>query len=62
MADRQPGTLPDIRADAGGIRFAMAPPGVPQGDRLVIRCDADDEVWVSIQRGVSNHASGPETV
>jgi hypothetical protein len=47
--DRQPGSLPDIRADAGSITFGMVPPGARRGERLVIRCDADGEVWISIQ-------------
>ena len=62
MADRRPGAPPEIRMDAGGIWFVMAPPGVPPGERLVIRCDTDDGLWVSIQPAVSEHARSPETV
>jgi hypothetical protein len=47
--DRQPGSLPDIRMNINGVTFVMAPPGTPRGNQLVIRCDADGEVWVSIQ-------------
>jgi hypothetical protein len=47
--DRQPGSLPDIRMNIDGITFIMAPPGIPRGEQLVIRCDAHDEVWISIQ-------------
>lgn len=47
--DRQPGSLPDIRTNNGGITFVMTPPGSPRGDQLVIRCDADGEVWISIR-------------
>jgi hypothetical protein len=49
--DRQPGTLPDIRTDDGGITFAMAPLGAPHHDQLVIRCDDNGEVWVLIRPG-----------
>jgi hypothetical protein len=49
--DRQPGGLPDIRSDNGGITFVMVPPGVPHHDRLVIRCDDNGEAWASIRPG-----------
>jgi hypothetical protein len=49
LMDRQPGSLPDIRMNIDGITFIMAPPGIPRGEQLVIRCDAHDEVWISIQ-------------
>lgn len=47
--DRHPGSLPDIRTTPSDITFLMAPHGVPTGQQLVIRCDADGEVWISIQ-------------
>jgi hypothetical protein len=40
--------MPEIRADAGSITFLMAPTRLPDQARLVIRCDADGELWVSI--------------
>jgi hypothetical protein len=49
--DRQPGTLPDIRTDDGGITFVIVPPGAPHHDGLVIRCDDNGEVWASIRPG-----------
>jgi hypothetical protein len=48
MLDGEPGALPDIRTNVRGITFVMAPPGAPRGEQLVIRCDADGEVWISI--------------
>ena len=51
--DRQPGTLPDIRSDDGGITFVMVPRGAPHHDRLLIRCDETGEVWASIRPGRS---------
>ena len=47
--DRHPGSLPDIRANTGGITFVMPPRGLPKGKQLAIRCDAEGEVWISIQ-------------
>ena len=48
-SDQRRGAIPDIRTDVGGITFVMIPPGTPGGERLVIRCDADGEVWISIK-------------
>jgi hypothetical protein len=47
--DQRPGSVPDIRTDSGGITFVMGPPGTSTGRRLVIRCDADGEVWICIE-------------
>ncbi|MGH7633510.1 MAG: hypothetical protein ACRENC_07250 [Gemmatimonadaceae bacterium] len=47
--DRHPGTLPDIRSERDGTTYVMAPPGTRTGKHLVIRCDANGEIWVSIQ-------------
>jgi hypothetical protein len=47
--DQRPGSLPDIRAQDGGITFVMAPLGVPPGAYLVIRCDALGEVSLAIR-------------
>jgi len=46
--DRHPGTLPDIRTDDGNIIYTMMPVG-PRGEQLIIRCDADGEVWISVR-------------
>jgi len=46
--DQRPGSLPDIRTDHGGITFIMVPRGTPTSEPLVIRCDADGEIWISI--------------
>jgi len=47
--DGRPGALPDIHTDVRGITYVMAPSGAPRSKQLVIRCDADGEVWASIQ-------------
>jgi hypothetical protein len=47
--DGQPGRLPDVRVESDDIVFVMTPPGTAHEGRLVIRCDVDGELWVSIQ-------------
>jgi hypothetical protein len=47
--DSQPGSLPDILPDTGGLKFVMRPRGTNTRKRLVIRCEDAGEVWVSIQ-------------
>jgi hypothetical protein len=46
--DRTPGPLPEIRTDDANIIFAMVPSGTRRGEQLVIRCDANGEIWMSI--------------
>jgi hypothetical protein len=46
--DRTPGPLPEIHTDDANITFAMVPPGTGRGEQLVIRCDADGQIWISI--------------
>jgi hypothetical protein len=46
--DERPGSLPEIRTDDASITFAMGVSGIPRGQHLVIRCDADGEIWISI--------------
>ncbi|MGH9408980.1 MAG: hypothetical protein ACRD1V_05960 [Vicinamibacterales bacterium] len=29
--------------------FVMTPPGLPEHERLVIRCDAEGQIWISIE-------------
>ena len=51
--DQRPGSVPDIRTDRGSITFVLAPARVPQNARLMIRCDPDGELWVSIAPATS---------
>lgn len=46
--DQRPGSMPDIRTNAGSITFIMTTGRVSNQARLVIRCDGDGELWVSI--------------
>ena len=46
--DRQPGPLPEIKSDAGSVVFSMDV-GARDGDRLVIRCDVNGNVWAAIR-------------
>jgi hypothetical protein len=54
--DHQPGTVPAIRAAEGSLTYTIVPAGARRGEQLVIRCDDNGEVWVSIQPA----ATGPE--
>jgi hypothetical protein len=47
--DGQPGRLPEVRVKANDIIFTMTPPGTGFEARLLIRCDADGELWISLQ-------------
>jgi hypothetical protein len=47
--DRKPGSLPEIQTTDNGIAFVMAPFGA-NGQRLVVRCDENGNVWVAIRR------------
>jgi len=49
VLDRRPGPVPEIRHDRGNITFVLTPDGIPKGERLIIRCDAEGELWVSAQ-------------
>ena len=46
--DHQPGRVPEIRTDAGNVTFCLEVAGVDEAVRLVIRCDANGNVWASI--------------
>jgi len=47
--DQQPGSPPDIRMNAEGVTFIMAGPPGRRGERLIIRCDSNGELWISIK-------------
>ena len=50
--DMKPGSLPDIRTNKDGITFVMTPDtgdGEQLGEQLVVRCDSQGDVWISIQ-------------
>jgi hypothetical protein len=48
--DLRPGAIPDIRPDGDGITYLLEIAGTQGGGRLVIRCDPDGAIWVSIPR------------
>jgi hypothetical protein len=48
VADQQPGPPPEIRIKGDSVTFALKMTGSPSGARLVIRCDSEGNVWVSI--------------
>jgi hypothetical protein len=51
--DGEPGSPPDIRTDASGITFVMRPAGTRSDERLVLRCDTNGEVWMSIRPDIT---------
>lgn len=40
--------MPDIRSDGRNMTFALPLNEVEEGLRLVLRCDANGDVWASI--------------
>jgi hypothetical protein len=48
VTDQQPGPPPEIRIKGDSVTFALKMSGTPNGARLVIRCDSEGNVWVSI--------------
>ncbi|HZT75812.1 MAG TPA: hypothetical protein VFA27_04085 [Vicinamibacterales bacterium] len=46
--DTKPGVLPEIDAVDGNVIFTMRIAGPRPHDQLVIRCDLDGEIWLSI--------------
>jgi hypothetical protein len=46
--DGRPGPVPEIRADGDSVTFHLDVPGVHEIARMIIRCDADGNVWASI--------------
>jgi hypothetical protein len=47
--DRMPGPLPEIRANEDGVTFVFRlKPADAGGRQLLLRCDADGSVWLSI--------------
>jgi hypothetical protein len=46
--DLKPGVLPEIDAVDGSVIFTMEIAGPPPHDQLIIRCDLDGEIWLSI--------------
>jgi hypothetical protein len=46
--DRQPGRIPDISEDGRGVTYVIDLVGGRPTHRLIIRCDNDGGVWMSI--------------
>ena len=47
--DLKPGVLPEIDAVESSVIFTMEIAGPRPHDQLVIRCDVDGEIWLSIR-------------
>jgi len=48
IIDHQPGPMPEIRAEGDSVTFHIDIARTAGEARLVIRCDADGQVWASI--------------
>jgi len=46
--DLKPGVLPEIDAVDGSVIFSMEIVGQRPHEQLVIRCDLDGQIWLSI--------------
>lgn len=46
--DLKPGVLPEIDAVDGSVIFRMAIAGRRPHEELIIRCDLDGDIWLSI--------------
>ena len=47
--DLRPGAVPTIRAVEGSLTYTIVPALARRDEELVIRCDDEGEVWISIQ-------------
>jgi hypothetical protein len=50
--DQRPGALPEIRTDRSDIIYTIAPTGTHRHADLVLRCDANGDVWASLARTI----------
>jgi len=48
-ADLRPGAAPTIRAVDGSLTYTIVPAFARRDETLVIRCDDEGGVWISIQ-------------
>jgi hypothetical protein len=47
--DEKPGSMPEIHVTMSSATYIMTPPGIPNRQQLVIRCDTYGNLWMSIQ-------------
>jgi hypothetical protein len=48
VLDRQAGQVPEIRVEGDNVTFCLNIAGTGKSRRLVLRCDADGNVWASV--------------
>jgi hypothetical protein len=46
--DERPGPAPDIRVESDSVAYTFRFGGVVGEPRLLIRCDVDGNIWISI--------------
>jgi len=56
ILDGRPGSIPDIKTGVRCLTFEMHPLGTRKNQRLIIRCDDEGEVWISIHADDSDAA------
>jgi hypothetical protein len=49
LLDNRPGSLPEIRPDGTSVKFLIDVTTVRNSPRLVLRCDAQGDVWAAIE-------------
>jgi hypothetical protein len=55
VLDRQAGQVPEIRVEGDSVTFRLDIAGTAKTRRLVLRCDAEGNVWASVaDRSVSS--------
>jgi hypothetical protein len=59
--DRQRGSLPEIRAEGTSVTFCLDIRDLAEAGRLIVRCDANGDVWASIAHAPSCPQSYPFT-
>ena len=48
LLDRQAGQVPEIRVEGDSVTFCLDIAGTGKSRRLVLRCDAEGNVWASV--------------
>jgi len=58
IVEHAPGAMPDIRTEGDSVIFYMDLVGTRPPARLVLRCDAEGNVWASVAIPSSRPAGG----
>ena len=58
--DRQPGSVPDIRALGDDVTFMFDIAGLPERIKLCLRCDSSGNVFALVATGYELHRQSAE--